>query len=450
MADTSISGLTGGAAVGATDLLPNVQSVGSGPVKTTAAQLKTFMSASPSLVTPALGTPSSGVLSSCTGYPVAGVTGLGTGVATALAVNVGSAGAPVVFNGALGTPSSGTLSGCTALPLASVTGFGTGVATALAVNTGLTGAITLNNATNTFTVSNTFTGATSSIYLGATGGNLGIMTLFGSTSGSVAVKAAAAAGTGTIFQLPANNGTNTYVLQTDGSGVTSWVAAGAGGTPAGASLTLQYNNASSFGGMTGTSWDDTNRSLTITGATVTTSNPILNLTQVWNDGAVTFTGVNINITKTAAAAASVLFSAQLGGTNVFRIVDQNAGAIFLGSGTDYMRSNSGFMQINGSSGVEMLQGGNGAGTFYSSRTELTADVYIGNADATLKRIASGIVGVRGSASSTGAAFSFLEQTAPSAPSANGVYIYAQDNGGGKTQLMALFSSGVAQQIAIEP
>lgn len=42
-----------------------------------------------------------------------GVSGFGTGVATALAVNVGSAGAPVVLNGALGTPSSGTLSSCT-------------------------------------------------------------------------------------------------------------------------------------------------------------------------------------------------------------------------------------------------------------------------------------------------------------------------------------------------
>lgn len=43
-----------------------------------------------------------------------------------------------------------------------------------------------------------------------------------------------------------------------------------------------------------------------------------------------------------------------------------------------------------------------------------------------------------------------EQTAPSAPSANQVLIYAQDNGSGKTQLMALFSSGAAQQIAIQP
>ena len=47
MANTSISNLSAGAAVAATDLLPNVQTAGVGPVKTTAAQLKTYMNASP-------------------------------------------------------------------------------------------------------------------------------------------------------------------------------------------------------------------------------------------------------------------------------------------------------------------------------------------------------------------------------------------------------------------
>lgn len=66
----------------------------------------------------ALGTPSGGTLTNATGLPIAtGVSGLGTGVATALAVNVGSAGAPVVNGGALGAPSSGTLTNATGLPL---------------------------------------------------------------------------------------------------------------------------------------------------------------------------------------------------------------------------------------------------------------------------------------------------------------------------------------------
>ena len=47
---------------------------------------------------------------------VGSITGLGTGVATALATNVGSAGAPVVNGGALGTPSSGNASNLTNLP----------------------------------------------------------------------------------------------------------------------------------------------------------------------------------------------------------------------------------------------------------------------------------------------------------------------------------------------
>jgi len=48
-----------------------------------------------------------------TAVPVGGISGLGTGVATALAVNVGSAGAPVVNGGALGTPSSGVATNLT-------------------------------------------------------------------------------------------------------------------------------------------------------------------------------------------------------------------------------------------------------------------------------------------------------------------------------------------------
>ena len=79
---------------------------------------------SPSFTTPALGTPSGGTLTSCTGLPVSsGISGFGTDVATALAVNVGTAGAPVLNGGALGTPSSGVLTSCTGAPGISDTNF---------------------------------------------------------------------------------------------------------------------------------------------------------------------------------------------------------------------------------------------------------------------------------------------------------------------------------------
>jgi hypothetical protein len=67
---------------------------------------------------------------------------LGTGVSTALGVNVGTSGAFVVNGGALGTPSSGTLSGCTGLPLA------TGVSGTLAIANGGTGQTSANAAFN--------------------------------------------------------------------------------------------------------------------------------------------------------------------------------------------------------------------------------------------------------------------------------------------------------------
>ena len=113
---------------------------------------------SPTLVTPALGTPSSATLTNATGLPVStGVSGLGTSVATALAVNVGSAGAVVVNGGVLGTPSSATLTNATGLPVSTgISGLGTGVATFLATpsSANLAAAVTDETGTGSVVFSN--------------------------------------------------------------------------------------------------------------------------------------------------------------------------------------------------------------------------------------------------------------------------------------------------------
>jgi hypothetical protein len=110
----------------------------------------------------ALGTPSSGTLTNVTGLPIStGVSGLGTNVATALGVSVGSAGAFVLNGGALGTPTSGTLTNATGLPVSTgISGLGTNVATALAVNVGSSGAVVVNGGALGTPSSGTLTNAT--------------------------------------------------------------------------------------------------------------------------------------------------------------------------------------------------------------------------------------------------------------------------------------------------
>lgn len=107
------------------------------------------LAGSPTLTTPALGTPTALVLTNATALPLAAVSGLGAGVATFLAtpssVNLATAvsdetgtgalvfaNSPTLVTPALGTPTALVLTSATGLPLAAVTGLGTGVATWLA------------------------------------------------------------------------------------------------------------------------------------------------------------------------------------------------------------------------------------------------------------------------------------------------------------------------------
>jgi len=258
-------------------------------------------------------------------------------------------------------------------------------------------------------------------------------------------------------------GTKDYVLTSTGT-TAAWAAATGGGTPGGSDTQVQFNDGGVFGGDSGLTFDKTNNALTVGGATVTTSNPVINATQTWNAGAVTFTGISLNVTNTASAAASMLMNLQLGGTGVFQVTRGGTATFskwepligLTGFGLQYGAAISPTGNGFSSTGTARWVLGMSAAFF-----DLAADTYVGwqssatmsngnTVDTRLTRVAAGIVGVRAGSSTAGAALGMVEQTAPSAPSANGCYIYAQDNGAGKTQLMALFNSGAAQQIAIEP
>lgn len=84
----------------------------------------------------------------------------------------------------------------------------------------------------------------------------------------VAVQAPASLAANTTYTLPTADGTSGQLLSTNGSGTLSWAtASGGGGTPAGSTGYIQYNNAGAFGAEAALFYDATNNRLSVGGDT---------------------------------------------------------------------------------------------------------------------------------------------------------------------------------------
>jgi hypothetical protein len=268
---------------------------------------------SPTLVTPILGTPTSATLTNATGLPIStGVSGLGTGVSTALAVNTGSSGAVVVNGGALGTPSGGTATNLTGLPLS------TGVTGTLPVANGGTGTATPSIVAGTnVTVTGTWPNQTIAASGGGSAGGSNTQVQYNNAGAFGGITGATTNGTALTLVAPVL-GTPASATLTNATGlplttgVTGTLPAANGGTGVANNAAMTVTGSGNFAytrtltGTTNVTFPTTGTLSTLAGSETLTNKTIAFGSNTLSDVASLSTAQTFTSTKTFSGSSSVL------------------------------------------------------------------------------------------------------------------------------------------------
>lgn len=108
---------------------------------------------------------------------------------------------------------------------------------------------------------------------------------------------------------------STTFLRGDGT----WATPSGGGSPGGSSGNVQFNNAGAFGGMSGTTWNDTNRTFSLDGTFTGLTSGGLIINQTWNNASGAFIPIQLNITNTASGSNSRMIEINSGGSILWAI-----------------------------------------------------------------------------------------------------------------------------------
>jgi hypothetical protein len=123
-------------------------------------------------------------------------------------------------------------------------------------------------------------------------------------------------------------------------------------------------------------------------------------------------------------------------------LDGSASSASFGTAKDFNWNSWGLLEANNAGSMNFSSG---SAIQWSSTT-----AYSGSKDLIFKRSAAAIAELYNPTGPTGATLAFREQTAPANSPANQAYLFAEDNGSGKTRFCAIFSTGAKQCFVTEP